>query len=73
MDKEAYDGIIRYLDHSIDNDRQIYKQVLQGRDYEAEMYGKAISITASFINPDMEFTGQQVKDLLKHIYEVPFQ
>lgn len=73
MDKEAFDGIIRYLDHTIEDDKKIYKQVMQGRDYEAEMFGKAITITASFINPDMQFTGQQVKDLLKYIYEVPFQ
>lgn len=73
MQQEEFDGIIRYLDHAIDNDRKIYKQVMKGRDYEAEMLGKAISIMAAFMKDDMEFSGRQVRDLLKYIYQVPFQ
>lgn len=73
MKQEEFDGIIRYLDHTIDNDRKIYKQVLKGREYEAEMYQKAIIIANSFLKNDMEFTGEQVKELIKYIYQVPFQ
>ncbi|CDE47475.1 unknown [Clostridium sp. CAG:411] len=73
MKQEEFNGIIRYLDHTIDNDRKIYRQVLKGRDYEAEMYQKAIVIANDFLKSDMEFTGAQVKELIKYIYEVPFQ
>lgn len=73
MNQEEFDGIIRYLHHTIDNDRRIYKMVMKGREYEAEMLEKAITTTNAFIKDDMEFSGQQVKDLLKYIYEVPFQ
>lgn len=73
MKQEEFDGIIRYLDHTIDNDRKIYKQVLKGREYEAEMYQKAIIIANGFLKNDMEFTGEQVKELIKYIYQVPFQ
>lgn len=72
MKQEEFDGIIRYLDHTIDNDRKIYKQVMKGREYEAEMFGKAISAANTFLKDDMNFTGHQVKALLKYIYEVPF-
>lgn len=73
MKQEEFDGIICYLDHTIDNDRKIYKQVLKDREYEAEMYQKAIIIANSFLKNDMEFTGEQVKELIKYIYQVPFQ
>lgn len=73
MQQEAFDGIIRYLDHAIDNDRKIYKQVMKGRDYEAEMFAKSLSIMAAFLEDDMEFSGRQVKELLRYIYQVPFQ
>lgn len=72
MKQEEFDGIIRYLDHTIDDDRKIYKQVMKGRDYEAEMLGKAITTASAFLKDDMDFTGKQVKTLLKYIYEVPF-
>ena len=49
MKQEEFNGIIRYLDHTIDNDRKIYRQVLKGRDYEAEMYQKAIVIANDFL------------------------
>lgn len=73
MRQEEFDGIKRYLDHAIDNDRKIYKQIMKGRDYEAEMFGKSLSIMAAFLKDDMEFSGRQVKELLRYIYQVPFQ
>lgn len=72
MKQEEFDGIIRYLDHTIDNDRKIYRQVMAGKEYEAEMFGKAITAANAFLKDDMSFTGHQVKALLKYIYEVPF-
>lgn len=72
MKQEEFDGIIRYLDHTIDNDRKIYKQVMTGKEYEVEMLTKAITAANAFLNDDMNFTGHQVKALLKYIYEVPF-
>lgn len=72
MNQDEFDGMLRYIDHAIDDDRKIYKQVLKGRDYEAEMIEKAITIVNAFVKPEMEFTGEQVKAMLKHIYEVPF-
>lgn len=72
MKQEEFDGIIRYLDHTIDDDKKIYRQVMTGRDYEAEMLEKAISAANKFLKDDMNFTGHQVKTLLKYIYEVPF-
>ena len=73
MRQEELEGILRYIEHSIDDDRKIYRQVLKERDYEAEMIEKAISNVIVFIRPDMEFSGEQVKQLLRFIYDVPFQ
>lgn len=73
MRQEELEGILRYIEHSIDDDRKIYRQVLKERDYEAEMIEKAISNVIGFIRPDMEFSGEQVKQLLRFIYDVPFQ
>lgn len=72
MKQEEFDGIIRYLDHIIDNDRKIYKQVMEGKEYEVQMLTKAITTANAFLKDDMNFTGYQVKVLLKYINEVPF-
>lgn len=72
MKQEEFDGIIRYLDHIIDNDRKIYKQVMEGKEYEVQMLTKAITTANAFWKDDMNFTGYQVKVLLKYINEVPF-
>lgn len=72
MKQDEFEGMLRYIDHAIDNDRKIYKQVLKGRDYEAEMIEKAITTLNAFVKPEMEFSGEQVKALFKYIYEVPF-
>ena len=47
--------------------------MLKDREYEAEMYQKAIIIANSFLKNDMECMGEQVKELIKYIYQVPFQ
>lgn len=73
MNQEAFDGIIRYIDHMLDNDRTIFRQVFTGKEYEAEMLTKALTVTSSFLKDDMDFSGAQVKALLKHIFEFPYE
>ena len=72
MKQEEFEGMLRYIDHAIDDDRQIYKQVMKGREYEAEMIEKAITTLNGFVKSEMEFTGEQVKALFRYIYNVPF-
>lgn len=72
MNQEEFEGMLRYIDHAIDDDRKIYRQVMKGREYEAEMIEKAITTLNGFVKPEMDFSGEQVKSLLKYIYNVPF-